>query len=270
VSGSAEQEHWLKRGVVQRRSDGAWLPYETRRLDENDLNELHRLHELIQNRLPHPHVFRHDGRDFLERHLQQRGGTFGAFCEGELIAYAVVSLPGYDDDNLARDLPELDIPLDEVALYDGSAVHPNYRGSRLHSELNTLRAAYAGLRGCHHLMGTVSIFNPYSLRNHFAAGFFIKGIGVKYGGMWRLIIHRDQRYESVTAIQRLAELSPDVIMWCHIEDVEAQTKVLGAGAWGFRLCEVEGRPSICYTDHAEYVLPLLRCSENQAHGTRNG
>lgn len=160
-------------------------------LDRHDLDDMEALNRLVLSRLAHPHILRNEDRAWLERHIRARGRCIGTFHGETMVAFTVLSFPRDDPDNLG-----LDLGLDrEQRLhschFELTAVHPDYRGNHLHRAMNELRAQFAGAAGYHHLFGTVSPMNPYSLNNHFAAGFMIRKLVKKYGGMDRFIISRD-------------------------------------------------------------------------------
>jgi hypothetical protein len=71
-----------------------------------------------------------------------------------------------------------------------------------------LRHRYALEHGRYHILGTVSPFNPVSLDNFLSLGCRVRNLKQKYGGMLRLIIHRDLR-----------ELAPPPLDPCSVIDV---------------------------------------------------
>ena len=231
-------DKWTGCGTVRVPSANCSYPFSVRLLTSEDLAELYALHLLILSTLPHPHVLRPDSRDFIERNLRLRGVTFGAYCRRELIAYSVVAFPHPDEESPSVDLPQASIEPNRVAVYDGSAVHPAFRGSHLHAALNQMRREYAVRAGYYHLMGTVSIFNPFSLTNHLEAGFFVKGIKNKYGGMIRLIIHQDTR-----ADPRRNGWEEQVV---SLEDCLSHSAATESGMWGFRVHRREGGSVVQY------------------------
>lgn len=194
-------DQWGKRHfetrVCPRQADSAESYTATVRfLTERDFDALEELHHKVVTALPKAEIFRADTSDFLKAHFSRRGRTVGTFLGDQLIGYAVVSFPLNDRDNLG-DLARLG-PEDKkrVAHFDGAVVDPAFRGSELHRFMNSIRGHCAVLAGYHHLMGTVSPSNPYSLQNHLSAGFEAIGFEQKYGGVDRLIIYRDGRMSS--------------------------------------------------------------------------
>lgn len=178
-------------------------------LDFGDLEELFTLHQKVVGALPRPDIFRADQLDFMEQNISRRGATVGTFVADKMVGYAVVSFPKHDRDNLGE-LAGLDGSESlRVAHFDGAAVDQNYRGSELHRFMNRIRGQYAILAGYHHLMGTVSPYNPYSLGNHLSAGFSVVNFAVKYETMDRLIIYRDAHKPYLETTDR--EMSVDLL-----------------------------------------------------------
>ncbi len=194
-------ENWIQTGILGVGKHGTGRPFQMRFIRASELDALYRLHQLVVSGLEHPHIFRPDSRAFMEQHIGRRGRTVGVFVEEQLIAYAAISFPDGDPDNLAHDLP---LPAEEfshVADYDGSAVHPDYRGHHLQRRMTEMRHRYALAYDRYHILGTVSPINPRSLANFIAMGCLVRNIKQKYGGMTRLIIHRDLRERRALAFE---------------------------------------------------------------------
>lgn len=248
----ARMEQDLGHAVAVDRRTHEELRCDLRFVRADELDELHALHRHVLDALPHPHILRSDSREFMAMHIDWRGRTIGAYCHGRLIAYAVIAFPGSDADNLG---PELGVPPEEhcrVAHYDGSGVHPDYRGSHLHQVMNALRGRYAGFAGYYHLAGTVSPRNPFSLGNHLGAGFMVKGVARKYGGMDRLLIYRDWTRRAVIspAVLDAAERVP-------LLDVARHEALAADQYWGVRLERGEAGDFVVYVPSREIeTVPL--------------
>jgi hypothetical protein len=186
-------DEWVEHGVVRVAGHVKLQAYVMRFVRPNELDDLYRLHRLVVSRVDHPHAFRPDSRSFMEKQIERRGRTVAVFCDGEMVAYAALSFPGSDPDNLGRDLPLPEAELGHVADYDGSAVHPDYRGNHLQKLMTHKRHRYALLHNRYHILGTVSPFNPVSLQNFLGLGCRVRNVKQKYSDMVRLIIHRDLR-----------------------------------------------------------------------------
>ena len=135
-------------------------PYTIQALQTSHIEQLYSLHQEVLALVPHPHVIRRDTREFLLGNIYETGRTFGAFCGPTLVGYASVAFPGGSERNLAYDLPHLAIEPETVAIYDGSAVHPDHRGKGLQIVLNDYRGKFASAAGYYHFMGTVSPYEP--------------------------------------------------------------------------------------------------------------
>ncbi|MCC9620375.1 hypothetical protein LPB41_01615 [Thalassospira sp. MA62] len=229
--------HWQSH--VARRDDPAQTPIAVtlRFLSQDDLPDLIALHHAILAKLPDPTIFRADRPEFMADHIARRGATVGAFVDGQLIGYAVVSFPMHDPDNLARFTNLSDSDAMRVSHFDGAAVHPDFRGNHLHQTMNNIRGHYALLAGYHHIMGTVSPLNPYSLGNHLGAGFQVIGHAICYGDMPRYIIYRNGY---PTTHQRL--IAPDQPEHCLPVSAFDQAKdILAQGYIGYAVERTQSR-----------------------------
>jgi hypothetical protein len=222
-------ENWVEYGqaVVQGRTQPQ--PYEMRFLREDELDEAYRLHQIVVSGVAHPHMFRADSRDFMAQQIARRGRTVGTFCDGRLAGYAAISFPDGDPDNLGRDLPLPDAELDHLADYDGSAVHPDFRGNRLQKRMTFIRHKYALAHDRYHILGTVSPLNPVSLSNFLGLGCRVKNLKTKYAGMLRFIIHLDLREGGQPALDGASAV--DV----PLSETARHHALLGEGFHGFRV-----------------------------------
>ncbi|MFO1113117.1 MAG: hypothetical protein U1E35_04355 [Rhodospirillales bacterium] len=222
-------EEWIEHGIARVAGHTELRAYVMRFVRPEELDELHQLHQLVASRVHHPHAFRLDSRSFMEQQIERRGRTVAVFCQGKIVAYAAISFPDDDPDNLGRDLPLPEAELAHVADYDGSAVHSDFRGNRLQQLMTHMRHRYALLHDRYHILGTVSPFNPVSLQNFLDLGCRVRNIKQKYGGMARLIIHRDLR-EALPS-----PLEPHSIVDVPLAEVEQHRSVLLQGLEGERV-----------------------------------
>jgi hypothetical protein len=220
-------------------------------LNITDVDAAEELNLGVLCRLPHPHVLRREGRDYLAHHIKERGRCIGAFLGNQMIAFTVLSFPRDEPDNLGIDLG---FPRDQrlhVCHFELSGVHPDFRGNRLHRTMNLLRARLAGSAGYNHLCGTVSPRNPYSMRNHMAGGMMVRKLVQKYGGMDRYVIYRDYNHE--------ATLLPDadeVQVTCPCLDITSQKDLLASGFWGIAVNKVEdGTWHMTFVPRTKVVTP---------------
>ena len=229
----------LDHGMVRVRGGTELRPYEMRFVRPSELDALFSLHQAIVARLDHPHVFRPDSKAFMAKHIDERGRTVGTFVDRQMVAYAAISFPDDDPDNLGRDLP---LPPEEyrhVADYDGSAVHPDFRGNKLQLRMTDMRHRYALVHDRYHILGTVSPYNAFSLANFLALGCRVKNIKRKYGDMIRLIIHCDLHEAASPPFE------PGSFREMDLVEIDAIARLLAQGFHGFRVAFNNGRPSLC-------------------------
>ena len=227
---SAEtSDDWVEHGYAKVRGLSDRQPFEMRFLREDELDEAFRLHQLVVSGMKHPHMFRADTKSFMAQQIERRGRTVGTFCDGRLAGYAAISFPDGDPDNLGRDLPLPEAEIAHGADYDGSAVHPDFRGNRLQLRMTDIRHRYALAHDRYHILGTVSPLNPVSLSNFLGFGCRVKNFMIKYTDMQRFIIHRDLR-DAVAP-----ELDPASLVDVPLSDIQRHRVLLKQGFQGFRV-----------------------------------
>lgn len=237
---SVDDQEWVRHGTVRDQGQGIERPYVMRFVTADELDKLYALHQTVVAALPNPHLFRSDSRSFMDKQIESRGRTFGVFCDDDLVGYAAISFPDGDPDNLGRDLPLPENELGNVADYDGSAVHPDYRGNDLQKLMTGMRHRWALRHDRWHILGTVSPFNAFSLRNFLALGCRVKNIKQKYGGMLRLIIHLDLRELMPPTVD------PETVVDVPLTNISLQTSLLQRGYEGFRVVHDSGEPCLRY------------------------
>lgn len=220
---------YVDHGLAHVRGLAEPQPYEMRFLCEDEVEQIYELHRLVVSKVEHPHMFRPDDRAFIAQQIERRGRTVGTFCLGRLVAYAAISFPDGDPDNLGRDLPLPEPEWGCVANYDGSAVHPDFRGNRLQNKMTAIRHRWALAHGRHHILGTVSPLNPVSLANFVGLGCRVKNLKTKYGTMQRFIIHLDLRDPDAPI------LDPHTALDLPLDRIEAHKALLRQGFQGFRV-----------------------------------
>jgi hypothetical protein len=172
--------------------------FEFRELHPFDVPELYALHRHIVDSLPSPELYRRNTLEFFADHVGDQGRSLGIFHGRKMIAYALVRFPGSHVDNLGHDLRLPEHELSDVVHLEECGVHPAFRGRNLQFELTRRRIGIAAELGYRHLVTTISPKNPYSLRNHLRHNLCIGAVAEKYGGMLRLVLHRDLRIKVVS------------------------------------------------------------------------
>ncbi|HEV2447172.1 MAG TPA: GNAT family N-acetyltransferase [Candidatus Sulfopaludibacter sp.] len=210
-----------------------------RQLRPADVSALVELQETVRRGLSDPGLYQCEDEAWFARIIAGSGAGFGAFDGDVMAAYGIVTFPGAHSGNLCHDVPALEINPTQVAHLDGSAVHPSYRGLAIQHCLSVLRIAHGTARGARHFFLTVSPDNLPSLRTHLGSGGFrALALKQKYGGLWRLILHRDlDAAESATAGPRET---------CRLDDIETHQRLLAAGYAGVRLVNRDGLWRLVY------------------------
>ncbi|PWW02933.1 putative GNAT superfamily acetyltransferase [Paenibacillus cellulosilyticus] len=159
-------------------------PIIIRRLNETDVQDIYALMLDVLSRLPSQDLFAMYDEAFITYHLNEHGEIYGAYVNGNLVAYSVISYPDKSD-NLG---PEFGVPVEElshVAVLDSTVVHESVRGMGLQRYFHRLREERARKRGCLYLYSTVHPDNLPSVRNLDEAGLTLQFTRPMYGGKMR-------------------------------------------------------------------------------------
>lgn len=214
-------------GLLHRRAGKACppIPFIGRRLGSADLGTIIALHHLVLATIP-AHLLAAESDAFFADHLARIGRIYGLFAQGPMIAYGVLGLPGPDDANFGDDLGLGSADKARVAHIDGISVHPDWRENRLQRVLIGWRLREAAAAGRSLVLCTVAPGNASSLSNALAEGLTIRALLQKYGG-WRYMMERD--------LALPVRSSPTGGHWIDSTDLETQSRLLAAGARGWRM-----------------------------------
>lgn len=214
------------RGMLHRRGGEPCHPvsFQGRRLGEADLAAVIALHRQALEAMP-ADLLAAETDAFFADHVARIGRILGLFAERRLIAYGVLGLPGPDDSGFADDLSLGAADRTRVAHIDGISVRAEWRGNRLQRVLTAWRIREAALAGRSLIIATVAPGNVASLRNILAEGLTIRGLRQKFGG-WRYLMVRD--------LEDTAVAPPAEGLWVDTADIDAQSRLLAAGAIGWR------------------------------------
>lgn len=205
--------------------DGGRARFDVRFLGADDLPALEPFREKIFAALPDIDAYYPETPEFVGWHLAERGRTIGVFCQGRLIACAVIGIPMAGMPSFAADLPDLSLDPLTVAHMNSCMVDPQYRGNGLQRLLVSLRLMMAVGLGRQHLMTRVAVINHVSLANMLASGFLVRRIIVMHGTRLRYAMHRDLGAPPPVWDETRALAVP-------LADVERQRAVLQAGMLG--------------------------------------
>jgi len=200
--------------------------YDLRFLDESSLQDISNLQDLIARSLPFPEIFRLHDDSYFKSLLKMDRFVIGAVVDEALIAYSLISIPGRGKENLGRDICMTEEDLERVAHLQAAAVHLAYRGNGLQRAMGAAHLRVIEGMGFEHVLCTVSPRNPISLRNILSNGFVIKGLKLKFEGLWRYIMYKNLMH-------------PASLCSCPViiqgSDIEGQLDLLRKGHIGFDL-----------------------------------
>ena len=169
-------------------------PYLIRFAQYNDIDRILDIMAEVTAHLPFPSWYVADDREFLARHIDKDGFTLVAVKNESIVAFLVVRFPGAKEDNLGSVLDPLDVTHMSVAHMESTAVIPAEQGKGL--QLRLLREAEMcpAIKRYAHWMATVHPDNHYSLANFQCLGYREIARIPKYGGLNRIILHKDNPY----------------------------------------------------------------------------
>ncbi|MCR2803518.1 GNAT family N-acetyltransferase [Paenibacillus soyae] len=126
-----------------------------------------------------------DDEAYFHEHVEEKGEIYGAFRQGDLVAYSVLAFPGRTDSNLGFESGVPDGELHRVAVLDSTVVHESARGLGLQRLFHELREQRARERQYLYLYSTVHPENYPSMNNLERAGFSLQFTRPMYGGKMR-------------------------------------------------------------------------------------
>ncbi len=223
--------------IAVHRPTGRRDPVSLHLLGPEDLDPICDLHRFIHSTLEHPETLYPRQRNYFHRILNGEGRLFVAVCEDRKIAYVTLRFPGHSSENYGWDLG---LPADELstmAQLDGAAVHPDYRGSRLHNFMSIRRIRLGRLLGYRHFSALASPMSPYSLHSHLVSGLRVKGIKVDEDGP-NFLLHMDSR----ARVENPG--APEVQV--AIDDFDGHRKALDQALEGYHLDRGNAPPRLAY------------------------
>jgi len=204
-----------------------------RPVQPGDLPALHELHEAVRAALPDPSLFRLYGgaESFFQSHGGQRGESWVVEQQGQLLAYAALTLPQAEDaDNYALNLGWPAERAGRVGLLSAAMVHPQQRQQGLHRALIQLRVARAQALGLPELLARAAPGNALSRQGLMGQGLAIVWLGEQAGGLLRHVYWRPAA-QPVQGVVRA---------WLLADDAAGQQAALAQGWLGLALRPADG------------------------------
>jgi GNAT superfamily N-acetyltransferase len=212
--------------------------YNLKFLDSSYLEEVKELQEIISQSLPDREIFRLTTVQEFKDLLEQKRSVIGVLAKDDLIAYNIISFPGEDEENFGADIGIFPEELKKVAHLKAVVVHPDFRGNGLQRRLARVHLDVIRDAGYEHVCSTVSPKNYISVENHFANGFVIRGLKVKYSCLLRYIMYKN--------IYKLFNPRPKAII-VESRDTKCQKDLLNKGFVGYKLDRCGNGPETTYS-----------------------
>lgn len=229
----------IETGCIERRKIGKPhedVAYQMKFLGLNSIDDVIKLQETMAQALPDKEIFRLTTQEEFRDLLALQRSIIGVLTEDGLIAYNVVNFPGKDGDNFGADIGLAPAELEKVAHLKAVVVHPDYRGNQLQRRLGKAHTEVLRDIGYCHVCSTVSPKNAISIQNHFANGFVVKGLKVKYGDRLRYIMYEN--------IFNAFVPGPEVVV-VDSTDIDSQKMLINRGFAGFKI-QVQNDGNDCW------------------------
>lgn len=153
-----------------------------------DIDKIYDVMNRVSQTLEPKDYFITDSIEFLGLHIQEKGFTLLAEHTNEPIGYAMIRIPGLEEDNLGYDMNDSQEELLTIAHIEAVAILPAFRGQGLQIRLVNEAENILVTKGFSKLMATVHPLNSKSLNNFLRMGFNIVKTKEKYGGYERHIL----------------------------------------------------------------------------------
>jgi GNAT superfamily N-acetyltransferase len=187
----------------------------------SDAARVHALHRAILANTPAGMV-RPDPLAHFEAHTGACGQTLACFDhDGALAGYGILGLASPTVVHLAQ---LLSAEAARVAVLDGAAALPEWRGHGLHRRLVALRIELARTLGRSVVVASVAPANIRSLRGLLDSGMLVRRFAMLYGGLPRLVLQRE-----------LARSPPPPVAQLSVpaRDAAAHRSAIDAGLTGY-------------------------------------
>ena len=152
------------------------------RLGKKEVTDIQTLMVDVMSRLVSQDLFAMDDEDYLHTYVLENGEIYGAYLNGSLVAYSVLTFPKQSENNLGREFGVPEKELSFVAFLEATVVHESVRGRGLQRHFHGLREQRARENGCRYLYSTVHPDNFVSIRNLESEGFTLQFTRSMYGG----------------------------------------------------------------------------------------
>lgn len=156
-----------------------------------DVDEIMEIMEESFRTTESPEWYVTDSREYVLDHTQGEGFILKAVEEGKILAFLIVHIPEPEEDELGG---FLGLPWEErkrCAYMDSVSVCPRARGRGLMGMLLEEAEKRLEREGIRHLLGTVHPQNRFSRNNVLRLGYREAGQARLYGGLPRVIIHKE-------------------------------------------------------------------------------
>lgn len=183
----------MKKIITLNKKDGSKVKAVIKILDISYIDKILDLQQEIYDLLEQKEFYSCSNREDFEKNLNVRGKIIGCITEetDELVAIGVYAKFEYGEENYGHDLDIKGEDLLQVANFESTIVHPEYRGNSLQKIIieNLEELAKADNIKC--IGVTAAPDNKYSVENIKKLGFEIVKEKIKYGGLKRYVFRKN-------------------------------------------------------------------------------
>lgn len=170
---------------------------------------------------------------YFEAHFAHGNVVLGAVVDGKLIAQSLMTTPSPEHPYTGMTDMEIKMPLSQIAVLNGTVVHPDFRGNNLQNLFVDARLMLAKLQGRVHVLSEIAVENCNSWNNLLQEGLQIHSIGVDDSdGTVLYNMHADLSKLKGKLVQQFNEKSGPNTKICAQNDIEAQKKLISSGLKG--------------------------------------
>ena len=158
---------------------------------EADMKDVLTLMDAVEDTTTRQEWFVKDDASFVMRHVSKEGFILGIREKKKLVAYLLIRIPKFDEDNLGRDIHLKKADLKRVAHIESVGVDLEHRGNGYMRMLMRKAEKHLKKMGIKYFMATIAPKNKYSLRNFIKKGYVVVKRKKKYDGLDRVIVKKD-------------------------------------------------------------------------------
>lgn len=159
-----------------------------------DITTIDQVMTTVHKGVEDPNRFFADDLGFIQDHIDRKGFTLLAQCDGKTAGFLMIRFSGNEEDNLIKNIPAsmhiTEDNADKVAHFESAAVLTEFRGRKIQQLLMEEAIKKLEETPYQYYMATVHPDNPASFKSLQKCGFKVINTVEKYGGLKRNVLFR--------------------------------------------------------------------------------